>query len=265
MPAVNPTRIKGQIEELIKVYHTPRVFHRRLQDLFSLYANRVLHQGDTPQPVIVSPKYHLPPPLIRQLHTDLKPRIIKSPHASLELGDELWPDPHYEIKQLAIYMLGHVVLDEPDPIIIRIKNWLDPELDDGLKSDLLSTGTMTLQNKFPAAWENLIQFLLNHKDPTMIAYGLRGLQASFERSDFNNFPQAFRLLSPIIQKPDSSCMEELQNLVETLIHLSPTETAFFIKQSLSISRSTETTRLIKRILPLFPDKIREDIKSSINL
>jgi hypothetical protein len=265
MPAINPTRIKGQIEELIKAYHTPRVFHRRLQDLFSLYANRVLHQGDTPQPVTISPKYHLPPPLIRQLYADIKPRIMKSPHASLELAEELWTDPHYEIKQLAIFMLGHVVLDEPDPILTRIKNWLDPELDDGLKSDLLSTGTKTLQNKFPPVWENLIQFLLNHKDPTMIAYGLRGLQASFERSNFNNFPQAFRLLSPIIQKPDSSCLEELENLVVTLIDLSPTETAFFIKQSLSISQSTETTRLIKRILPLFPEKIREDIKSSINL
>jgi hypothetical protein len=265
MPAVNPTRIKGQIEELINAYHIPRVFHRRLQDLFSLYANRVLHQGDTPQPVTVSPKYHLPPPLIRQLHTDLKPRIIKSPQASLELADELWPDSYYEIKQLAIYILGHVTLNEPDPIIIRINNWLDAELDDGLKSDLLSTGTMTLQKKFPAAWENLIQFLLNHKDQTMIAYGLRGLQANFERSDYNNFPQTFRLLSPIIQKPDSSYMKEIENLVKTLINLSPTETAFFIKQSLSISRSAETTRLIKRILPLFPEKIREDIKSSINL
>ncbi|MDF1520574.1 MAG: hypothetical protein P1P73_08850 [Brevefilum sp.] len=265
MPAVIPARIKGQIEELIKVYHTPRVFHRRLQDLFSLYANRVLHQGDTSQPVTVSPKYHLPPPLIRQLHADLKPRIVKSPHASLELAEELWPDPHYEIKQLAIFMLGNVVLNEPDPILTRLINWLDPELDEGLKSDLLSIGTLTLQNKFPAAWENLIQSLLDHKDPTMIAYGLRGLQTSFKRSDFNNFPQAFRLLSPIIQKPDSSCMEELQNLVEALIKLSPIETAFFIKQSLSISRSAETTRLIKRILPSFPERIRENIKSSINL
>jgi hypothetical protein len=265
MPAVNPARIKGQIEELVTAYHTPRVFHRRLKDLFSLYANRVLHQGDTPESVTVSPKYHLPPPLIRQLHADLKPRIVKSPQASLELAEELWSDPHYEIKQLAIFMLGHVVLDEPDPILTRLIKWLDPELDDGLKFDLLSIGTLTLQNKFPGAWENLIQFLLNHKDPSMIAYGLRGLQASFERSDFNNFPQVFRLLSPIIQKPDSSYMEELENLVETLIDLSPTETAFFVKQSLSISRSTEITRLIKRILPLFPENIRQDIKSSINI
>jgi hypothetical protein len=60
-------------------------------------------------------------------------------------------------------------------------------------------------------------------------------------------------------------MEELENLVETLIDLSPTETAFFVKQSLSISRSTEITRLIKRILPLFPENIRQDIKSSINI
>jgi hypothetical protein len=265
MPAVNPTRIKGQIEELISSYHTPSEFHRRLQDLFSHYANRGLRQGDTSQPVTVSPKYHLPPPLIRQLHTDLKPRIVKTPQASLELAEALWSDPHYEIKQLAIFILGHVVLNKPDPIFTRLKNWLDPELDEGLKIDLLSTGTLTLQNKFPAAWENLIQSLLNHKDPTMIAYGLQGLQASFNLTNFNNFPQAFRLLRSIIQKPDSSCMEELQNLVEVLIKLSPIETAFFIKQSLSISRSAETTRLIKRVLPSFPENIREDIKSSINL
>ena len=263
MPAVNPTRLKHQIEELLQIFNTPKVFRRRLQDLFSLYANRALHHGDTPQQQPTSPMYHLPPPLVRQLHMDLKPLIIRDPQAALELGNELWKDSHFEIKQLAVYILGNTPLEEPDLILGQLETWLDPDLDEGLKSTLLSTGTLTLQNKFPTEWESFLQSLLNHSDPKMVGFGIQGIQTSVERTNFNNFPIAFRLLSPIIQNPDSTNMEELENLTETLIKQSPTETAFFLKQTLSISRSPETSRLIKRSLSLFPENIRQDLKSSL--
>ncbi|MDY6847386.1 MAG: hypothetical protein SVP52_09665 [Chloroflexota bacterium] len=263
MPAVNPTRLKGQIEELLDFFYAPKVFRRRLQDLCSLYANRSLHHGDMPQPQPVSPMYHLPPPLIRQLQMDLKPHILKDPQAAFELGEELWNDSHFEIKQLAVYILGNTPIEEPDLIVEQLENCLDPDLDEGLKSTLLSTGTLTLQNKFPIEWENFLQSLLNHSDPKMIGFGIQGLQASVERTNFNNFPMAFRLLSPRLQNPDPTNMEELENLIEILIRQSPTETAFFLKQTLSISRSPETAKLIKRCLPLFPESVRQDLKSSL--
>lgn len=263
MPAVNPTRLKGQIEELLQFFYTPKVFQRRLQDLYSLYANRSLHRGDTPQPQPVSIMYHLPPPLVRQLQMDLKPHILKDPQAAFELGKELWGNTHFEIKQLALYILGNTPLEEPDLILEQLEICLDPDLDEGLKSTLFSIGTLTLQNKFPVQWENFLQSLLNHSDPKMIGLGIQGLQASLERENFNNFPMAFRLLSPRLQNPNSTNMEELENLIEKLTKQSPTETAFFLKQTLSISRSPETIRLIKRCLPLFTESIRQDLKSSL--
>lgn len=264
MPAVNPSRLQIQIEELLTHFDKPQSFHRRLQALFSLYANGTLRFGQSPEPRPTSPMYHLPQPLIRQLHLAIKPYLDKDPQAALACADELWDDPYFEIKQTAIFILGNVMIEEPDPILNRLESWIDTQPDDGLRLNLLSTGTLILQKKFPTAWERFIQSLLDQNNPKLIGCGLQGLIEIIEREDFENFPMIFRLISPIIQKPHTAHMEELENLVKTLIGQTPTETTFFLKQTLSLSQSPETKRLIKRCLPMLPEKERQDLKSSLS-
>jgi len=264
MPAVNPTRLQIQIEELLTHFDKPQSFHRHLQVLFSLYANGTLRFGQSPESRPTSPMYHLPQPLIRQLHLAIKPYLEKDPQAALACADELWSDSNFEIKQTAIFILGNVMIGEPDPILNRLENWIDTQPVDGLRLNLLSTGILMLQKKFPTAWEGFIQSLLDQNDPKLVGYGLQGLIEIIESKDFENFPMIFRLISPVIQKPHTAHMEELENLVKTLIGQTPTETAFFLKQTLSLSQSPETKRLIKRCLPMLPEKERQDLKSSLS-
>ena len=73
MPAVNPTRLRFQIDELMHNFASPPEFHRNLRDLFSLYANRTLRYGDSTEVKPLIPMYNLPTPVIRQLQTDLDP------------------------------------------------------------------------------------------------------------------------------------------------------------------------------------------------
>lgn len=263
MPAVNPTRLQNQIEEVLMVFDNPEAFHRHLKGLFSLYANRTLQLGQSPEPAPMMPRYHLPQPLIRQLQMAIRPYLEKDPQTALMIADELWKDTFFEVKLFAIVILGNISVENPEPIINRLKSWMIPELDDRIKSELMSNGTAKLQKNFPSAWEKLIQSLLDQKDPKMIGLGIQGLIEGLKQTKYDNFPLIFRLVSPVIQNPHTVNMEKLEDLIRTLIHQSPTETAFFLKQTLSLSQSNETKRLLKRCLPLLPEKDRQELKSSL--
>ncbi len=263
MPAVNPSRLQNQIEQVLEYFNRPKIFHRRIQDLFSLYANRTLHFGESSDTTPVLPKYHLPLPLTRQLQMSLKPYIDNEPIAALECADNLWEDPYIEIKQLAVFLIANVPVEEPGLIITRLESWVDPSLDDELKADLLSLGTSTIQSNFPTAWERFLQSLLDQREPKLVNFGIQGLIESVKRSKFENFPMVFRLISSVIQNPRAVNIEKLENLLALLIDESPTEAAFFMKQTLSLSQSPETKRLIKRCLPMLPEKERQDLKSSL--
>jgi hypothetical protein len=222
-----------------------------------------LHFGESLKPSALAPKYHLPSPLIRQLHLDIKPYLVRNQESALNLAEELWHDDYAEIKQLAIFILGNTPVDQPGQMIKYLESWLDPELDEDLKSDLLSIGTQTLQNGFPAVWEKFIKGLLNRKEPKLVGLGIQGIKEGLENARFGNYPALFRLISPSILDPDTENMEALENLLKILITQSPTEAAYYLRQTLSISQSPETTRLIKKCLPIFPEDLRQDLKSSL--
>ena len=101
MPAVNPSRLQPQIEEVLKYFDNPVIFHKRLSDLFSLYANRTLQFGQSSEPAPLIPSYHLPLPLIRQLQMAVRPYLERDPQTALKAADELWNDSFFEVKQFA--------------------------------------------------------------------------------------------------------------------------------------------------------------------
>jgi len=263
MTAVNPARLRFQIQGLVSFFNAPVEFHQRLRDLFSLYANYALRFGEmTPSRPLI-PMYHLPHPVKRQLILDLKPHIESNPEAALLIADQLWSDEYYEIKGTAILIIDALPLDDPQPILERLHEWLIPSLDNVLRTELLSAATHKLQKNFLEAWESLIYSLLNQTDPEMVALGIKGLSESTKDPDFKNLPAVFRLASPFIRNPHSAYIRDLEGLIEAMADLSPQETGYFIKQILSMSTSPETVRLVKSCLSAFPEAIQADLKSTL--
>ncbi len=254
MPAINPSKLRFQIADLETHFMAPVQFRRGLRDLFSLYANRALKLGEEVTRKTQMPVYRIPNPVTRQLDLDLKPHIKKNPKAALALADELWKDDYFEMRQTAIFILQELPLEGPDPILSRLKAWLSPSVDKGLSSLLLSTGTRQLQDDYPQAWEKLIQSLLESDTLNLTVLGIRGLAEGVKNPSFSNIPAVFRLISPFIQNIRSGLQNELYHLIEILAQQAPTETGFFLRQSLSISEDPSTSRLVKRCLTFFPEK-----------
>jgi hypothetical protein len=263
MTAVNPTRLRFQILGLMATFNTPVEFHQKLRGLFSLYANYALRFGENvPTRPLIS-MYHLPHPVMRQLSLDMKTQVEENPKAALAVADELWGDEYYEIKHTAIRILGTLPLDDPQPVLERVKGWLTPDLDHALRSDLYTIGTHLLQEAFPDAWEALILSFLSQTEPKQIALGIQALSEGAKSPNFKNLPALFRLASPFIRDPHSAYTRDLEDLVKALAELSPNETGYFLKQILSVSTSPETSRLVKNCLSIFPERVQADLKSSL--
>jgi hypothetical protein len=156
-----------------------------------------------------------------------------------------------------------VPISEPTPILSRIANWISPKLDKALISNLFSTGTRQLQDNFPDEWEKFVVSFLKENKPDIIALGIKGLSEGLKNPGFKNLPAVFRYISPFILDPHPHYKQDLQHLVSGLVQHSPTETAFFLKQTLVISKSSETAQLIKDCLDLFPEKQRQDLKAAL--
>ena len=264
MPAVNPTRLRFQIEELMQDFASPSEFHRKLCDLFSLYANLSLRYGDSTEVKPLIPIYNLPAPVIRQLQIDLNLRVSEDPHSALNLADELWQDSHYEVKQTALFILGIVPVETPNPIIERLEDWLSPKLDAVLIRSLFTLGTRRIQENYPQIWEGFIKSFLDKGNPEDLSIGLKGLAEGLKNENFSNLPAVFRLVSPIIQHPDRKNFRDLEELIRILAEKSVIETGHFLKQAFSVSDSPEMRRLIKQCLGFFPDSIAKDLKLAGN-
>lgn len=263
MPAVNPTQLKFQLDELMGDFNNPPDFHRDLSELFSRYANLALRFGEEIPTKPFMDMYHLPFPVVRQLRLDLKREINRDPQSALPLADELWQDAYLEVKETAIFILGQAPVDDPVPVLERLHRWLDEDVEKALKTEILATGTKTLQTSFPKDWEDFIKTFLLIEDIKKINLGIQGLTEGLKNPEFTNFPIVFRLISDFIQEPQTAYRGALINLIEALADRLPVETAYFLRQALSISQSSELPRLIKQCLGFFPEDVRESLSSSV--
>lgn len=264
MPAVDLTRLRRQLNELMAYFQSPIDFHKELSAIFYLYANHALSFGDYAQSRSVIPSYHLPSLLIRQLELDLKPLILEDPQSALNLVDELWKDSYLEVRKTALFILNTVPLEGPTEIRSRLESWVSHELDKDLGIYLLSYGTRRLQSEYPKSWEAMVESWLTHDNPKMIVLGLQGLIEGIKNPDYKNLPVIFRMSSPLFQNPQHAYSRILQELIESLAARSQTETAFFIRQTLFISQAPEARKLIKNCLPFFTEDLQQDLISALN-
>jgi hypothetical protein len=263
MPAVNPTRLNLQIADLLESFNAPEEFLKKIRDLFSFYANRTLRQSDMAEMTPLLHMYHLPDPVMPQLKLALRPSINQAPQNALILADTLWQDKFFETRQIAIYLLGQTTTTEPDPIITRLENWLSPELEPVLKETILFSGTQQLQSNFPQGWSAWVESLLSRDNASWISMGLIALRAGLRSSPSEKLPEIYRMLSQFIREPHFAIMNEMTRLIEALANQSPTETAYYLKQALSLSKSSSTKRLIRQCLPFFPEEARAELQAAL--
>lgn len=263
MPAVELTKLRAQINRLIVRFDDPSSFLSALKDLLDLYANRAYRPGTSVQPQPLLPSYRVAPLITHQLEMELSRTCQERPQQALEVVETLWRDTHLETRQLAATLLGALPASHSEGVLTKLRAWSQPEENFRMLDALFQNGTLTLRRSAPALLLRLIEEWVSSTQSQVQAIGLRALTPLVKDEQFDNLPPVFTLLSPLVQNIPAKLYPDLLVIFEALARRSPTETAYFFRQILSIAGSPATTRLIRRCVPLLNPAQQAQLRAAL--
>ncbi len=263
MPAIQPARLKGQAAQLAEKFEDPAAFARELHDMLDFYADRVRRPGQSgaPAPLVTAFKVH--PPVLRQIYQELVPKAAQQPSAALALCDALWERPYLEFRQLASMLLGCVPVDDPHEVVRRVQNWLTPDLEEYLAQALLSNALAHVRRYQPGAIVQMAQDWLDRASNFHRHLGLVVMLAMIEDPQYENLPVFYRLLHPLVRQSPSALRSDVLDVLTALVRRSPKETAYFLRQTLSLPNCPDTPWFIRQTLPAFPPDLQKSLRQAV--
>ncbi len=233
-------------------FDDPPAYIRSLRYLLDFYADRARRPGQSGMPAPIIAAYKVRPPVLRMILQELAPPAIEDPEKGLALCDALWAEPNLEFRLLAAMLLGQISTDPPERIIDRLKTWLVPDLEFHLIEALMDHALERLRQEHPQSMIHLIEEWLESTKPLYQQLGLRALLPLVANPQFENLPVFFRLLQPLTCNVPLGLKPDLLDLLASLAHRSPLETAYFLRQTLAFPEATDTAWLIRQLLAEFP-------------
>ncbi len=262
MPAVQLERLNTQIQVLIEAYARPKEFHRQLTLLLEQHADLTFRSSPAGQllpPAVQS--YHVPTLVIQQIERALLREVSADPAPAPALADELWNDAHLEARIIAASLLGMLPAAMQDDCLQRITAWASPDTERLFLNELFNRGTVNLRRQAPLRWIETINLWVSISDPEYRRLGIAALQPLIEDRSFENLPAVFKAVSPLMQEYDDLYKNELRSALVALSRRSTNETAYFLRQMLSINSRPELIKLVRQCLPDFPDEARSRLRS----
>ncbi len=252
MPAIHLARLKIQITELLTHFTEPSDFLRELHTLLDFYADRTRRPGRSGKPKPLIQAYNVPRQVMRRIYSDIAPLVVADPENALVLADQLWTDPWYESRLLAVSILGILPPCPISVIVERLQAWGKTCREDALLDALLDDGAVQVRSEFPEEYFFLVEGWLTDGDKLSGKLGLRAMPALILNPEFENLPALFRLLGPLVRESSSALETDLIQAVRALGQRSPQETAFFLQQNLNAPHKSGLTLIIRRSLDVFP-------------
>ena len=245
------------------LFARPAAFTQGLHHLLNFYADRVYRAGKNIPPAPLIPTYHAPPLVIQQLQLELRARCLEDPAAGLALADVLWLEPYLEVRKLAVFLLGQVPPNPPQPVLLRIQAWANPDEPTEILKVLFSEGTSRLRLEMPVKYLEMIQTWVDNATPGVQFLGFQALARLVEDNQFTNFPPVYRMISPFLYMTRPLVLPTLTHVLETLARRSPMETVYFLRQILGSPTPPGTIRIVRRIMPLFDPDTQNSLRKML--
>jgi hypothetical protein len=263
MPAIQPARLKDETARLAALFARPEQLRRGLYDLFEFYADRAYRPGQTGDTPVLLPAYNIRPPVMRQLLQTFSPLAAAYPEDGLIACDALWAEPVLEFRLLAAGLLGQVQPEPIEAITGRVEAWLPGIADESLRTAVLDGGLTRLRGERPQALLDWIGRRLSEEANLSRQSGLRALLPLVQSSEFQNFPQVFRLMQPLVRSAPPALRPEVLEAIAVLARRSPPETAYFLRQTLEIPLSPDATWFLRQSLNEFPESLRNGLRQAL--
>ncbi len=263
MPAIQLARLKIQVTDLIAYFDNPTDFVSELHNLLNFYADRTRRPGRSGKPKPLIQAYNVPRQIMRRIEGDLAPLVQANPNGALLLADELWNDPWFESRLLAISILGKLPLDVPETIVTRLQAWGKSCREDALLDALLEDGAAALRRQDSDQFLQLVEYWLTSGDSPSHTIGLRALPALILDPKFENLPTLYRLLSPLLREASSTLESDLSRAVRALGERSPQETAYFLQQNLIAPHKSGLAVITRNNLDVFPSELENMLRAEL--
>jgi hypothetical protein len=260
MPAVQLAKLKTQIDQLVWQFTRPQEFQHSLKDLFETYADRVYRAGDAIKAGPLVPAYHVSSLVIHQLEQQLIRQCKENQAAALALADTLWVDEYLEPRLLAIFLVGQVSPQPPELVIDRLRQWSESAESAHLQQILFTLGSFSLRREKTGDYLNFLNGWLSSSRLVSQKTGLHALVVLVEDREFQDLPSLFSLITPLCQASPTGLHADLVEVIKVLAHRSPVETAYFLRQILTLSSNPNTARLVRRLLPEFSPELQDSLR-----
>jgi len=262
MPAIHPARMKIQVAQLGEKINQPEDFVRSLHNLLDYYADRTYRPGQSGEPPPLLATYKTPPPVFRQIVREITTLAVVDPPAALVLVDALWAEPIIEFRLLAITLVGKISPTPPEPVLARIRSWIDSTPEDRLSDAVLKHGLVQIRRQYPKIFLQMIEDWLKADELFFRQIGLRAMVPLLSDPNFENLPAVFRLLTPLIRTPPSILRIDLVAVLRSLVHHFPQEAVYVLRQNLS-SDHPDTAWLARQVLSDFPSEIQASLGEAL--
>lgn len=260
MPAVELSRLHTQILLATQHFASAADFVKGLGDLYDFYSDRTFTEADTRSRNLTLPAYNVTPLINQQFELDFGRLCRENPLSSLDVIDELWKQSMLEPRRLGANLLGKIPLEYSEQVILRLKAWSTPEEDHELVKYLQKYGSLTLRQQDNKKWLSVIRTWLESKDSQDEIFGLQSLLPLIEDPDYLDLPEIFPLVTLILAAPKPRITYTLQTVLEALAKRTPNETIYLLKSVLGLPHSPELPRLLRRLLPAFPEEQQKSLR-----
>lgn len=265
MPAILPARLKKQAVDLAQKFDQPTIFVRELHLLLDHYTDHTHRSGQSGEPFPLSGAYNTSPPVMRQVWIELIHQTKLHPECLLPLCDALWAEPNYDLRLLAARLLGQVSIEPPAAVLDRLQAWVTSGLDKRLLDSLLTHSLEQFHHALPAQVLEMSSAWLASPEFTLQQAGLRLLLPLIDHSGIENLPAIFRLLTPYLRIAPSRLRPDILAVLTSLAHTSPSETAYLLRQNLSVPDNPDTAWIIRQVLDEFTEETKAGLRATLKM
>jgi hypothetical protein len=261
MPAIDPERLKIQVDRLLEVVSDPVALQRGCIELLDFYADRTLKSVAIGEAEETYRAFGAPKPLMRALSFGLRSRLAKHPSSSFSAAAALWEAGYRETRTLASVILGE--LDGED-----VPDWAESwalTCDDQIAmEELANQGLANWRKVNPTRFLGRVELWLGSTQKKLQSFALLALLSAVKDPSFEDLPTVFRLLDGTTGTFEGALFHLLSRLISALSRRSPPEAVRFLTDEL-VHGSEGTRRLIRNTKESFPNLQRDLLERALSV
>lgn len=249
MPAVNPARLKADINELAGYLDDPSRLTRQVVSLLKFYADYTRRPGSATGVDDAPWVLHVPAPIIREVQRALLRWLGDNPEQTREHSAALWAAGFRETQQIAAALLGEQKKE-------WVADWAETRARDcrdrPVLAELAAIGLKGWRSSDASGYLKRAETWLGDRNARMQAFALLAL-AEVPLESCAQLPEVFDILERYSWEARGETEKALRALLQRLAAASDRETAGFLLEQLAV-RPERITPFLTSLHPYFSER-----------